>query len=116
MRIGSLAQQNVLFWASQLPGAAVAIAVPNGGSARGYQRDLCDVDRPAGPRGQLDMRPPSLHIYASHSYTENARTCRRPGGACTAASPRKCLHTPRSGVAGLFVSVNRARGESGRAD
>ena len=32
MRIGSLAQQNVLFWASRLAGAAVAVAVPNGGS------------------------------------------------------------------------------------
>jgi hypothetical protein len=42
--------------------------------------DLCDVDRPAAPRGQLDMRPPSLHIYASHSCTENARTCRCAGG------------------------------------
>jgi hypothetical protein len=34
MRIGSLAQQNFLFWASQLPAAAVAIAVPIGGYLR----------------------------------------------------------------------------------
>jgi hypothetical protein len=30
---------------------------------------------------QLDMRPPSLHIYASWSCTENARSCRGQGRA-----------------------------------
>ena len=49
--------------------------IPNGGSARGYQRHLRDV-RGQQNRCRLNMQPPGLNIYASQSCTENARFCR----------------------------------------
>jgi hypothetical protein len=52
MRIGSLAQQNFLFWASQFPGAAVAVAVPNGGSRSGLRlQSVTGHDREPPPGG-----------------------------------------------------------------
>jgi hypothetical protein len=54
------------------------IAAPNDRKPRGYRKDHRDASRPVAP-GQLNMRPPGLHIYASRSCTENARTCRRQG-------------------------------------